>query len=106
MISTMARRRRAETDSLNPVDAPGWLVVRDRVSRVLGYQALAPRADLRAALQAKSAALAADGWQVDDIPVRCSFFFCERESERWCVSIDCYEPGTVPVSHGGYPSKR
>jgi hypothetical protein len=93
----MARRRRGETDSLKPVNEPRWLVVRDVCSRAIDFQALAHRADLRAALNARTAALAADGWQIGDIPRNCSFVFCQRGNERVCVSIECYEPGTAPM---------
>jgi hypothetical protein len=37
--------------------------------------------------------LQASGWVVDDIPCNCAFFFCDRQNERVCVSIECYEPG-------------
>jgi hypothetical protein len=101
----MARRRGA-VDSLNSVDAPRWLVLRDRCSRVIEYRALAPRTDLRAALRAQGAALAADGWQIGDTPRNCAFFFCERGNDRWYISIEHFEPGQVPVSHGSQPAKK
>jgi hypothetical protein len=44
-------------------------------------------------MQAERARRAAAGWAVDDIPRKCSFFFCELENERVCVSIECFEPG-------------
>jgi hypothetical protein len=93
-------RRRGVTDSLNPVNEPRWLVVRDVCSRAMESRILAPRADLRAALKARTDALAADDWTVGDIPRNCSFVFCQRENERVCVSIDCYEPGTAGLGHG------
>jgi hypothetical protein len=96
-------RRRTQTDALAPVNAPRWLVVRDRVSRVVEYHALAPLADLRAAMQAERARRAAAGWVVDDIPRTCSFFFCALENERVCVSIECFEPGAA--SSPGWPSR-
>jgi hypothetical protein len=87
-------RRRGETDALRPVNAPRWLVVRDRVSVALEYHALTPGADLRAAMQAERDRRAAAGWTVDTIPRNCAFFFCDRENERMCVSIECFEPGS------------
>jgi hypothetical protein len=102
----MTRRQRGETDSLNPVNVPRWLVVRDRVSRVLEYVPLAPGVDLHGALDAKGAALAAEGWRVRDIPRNCSFFFCECENDRWYVSVEHFEPGHIPVSHGSHIGKR
>lgn len=69
------------------------------------YRELAPRSDLKSALQAKGAALAAEGWQIGDTPRNCSFFFCERENDRWCVSVDHFEPGHVPVGHGSVIGK-
>jgi hypothetical protein len=98
----MARRRRGETDSLTFADAPRWLVVRDRCSHVIEFQQLPPRADLRAAMNVKRAALVAEGWQVGDIPRNCSFCFCDRGSDRWCVSVEHFEPGKLPVSHGSH----
>jgi hypothetical protein len=32
-----------------------------------------------------------EGWAVDNIPRNCAFFFCDRQNERVCVSIECYE---------------
>jgi hypothetical protein len=37
----------------------------------------------------------ASGWVVDDVPRKGSFFFCELENERVCVSIECFEPGAA-----------
>jgi hypothetical protein len=91
----ISMRRRSQTDALAPVNAPRWLVVRDRLSRVVEFRALPPVADLRAAMQAEGERRAAAGWAVDDIPRTCSFFFCERENERVCVSIECFEPGSA-----------
>jgi hypothetical protein len=93
----MARRRRATTDSLNPVNEPRLLVVRDACSRAIEFQALALGADLCGALNARTGTLAAEGWQIGDIPRNCSFVFCQRGNERVCVSIECYEPGTAPM---------
>jgi hypothetical protein len=101
MLCCMApRRKRGATDSLNPVNEPRWLVVRDACSRAIEFQALAPGAGLRAALKTRTAVLAADGWQIGDIPRNCSFVFCERGNERLCVGIECYEPGTAGLGHG------
>ena len=80
-------RRRGQTDALQPVKEPRWLVVRDRVSRVVEFQALPPLADLRAVMQAEGDRRRRDGWAVEDIPRNCAFFFCDRQNERVCVSI-------------------
>jgi hypothetical protein len=87
------------------VNAPRWLVIRDRVSSVVEYWVLDPGTDLREALNAKGAVLASDGWKIGDTPHNCSFFFCDRDNERWCVSVECFEPGHVPVSHGSHFGK-
>lgn len=100
MILLMARRRRGRNDPLTPVNEPRWLVVRDRGSRPIEYRELWPGADLHAAMEAERVRRAADGWTVDDIPHYCSFCFCERGEERVCISVECYEPGCVPVSQG------
>jgi hypothetical protein len=60
----MVRRRRS-IDALATVDELRWLVVRDRLSRPIEFGVLAPRADLRAAIDAERARRAADGWTVD-----------------------------------------
>ena len=85
----MARRRRGETDSLNTVNAPRWLVIRDRVSRVMEYRALEARADLRAALKAHGSALAAEGWELGDrrYPAQLLILLCGAR-ERSSVRVD------------------
>jgi hypothetical protein len=93
----MSRRRRGETDSLNPVNEPRWFVVRDRFSRPTGYRALEPRTNLRGVMEAERARLAADGWSVDTFPKNCSFCFCDRGNERVCIAVECYEPGKAPM---------
>jgi hypothetical protein len=90
----ISMRRRGQTDALAPVDAARWLVVQDRLSRVVEFRALPPVADLRGAMQAERDRRAAAGWAVDDIPRNCSFFFCALENERVCISIECFEPAT------------
>jgi len=87
------RRRRGETDALRPVNDPRWLVVRDRFSRVIESQALGPQTDLRAVMRAEGDRRRRDGWLVEDVPRNCAFLFCDRQNERVCVSIECYEPG-------------
>jgi hypothetical protein len=99
-------RRRGVTDALQTVKEPRWLVVRDRVSRVVEFQALPPLADLRAAMQAERERLQASGWVVDDIPRNCAFFFCERDNDRVCVSIECYEPVASGVATMFDPAVR
>jgi hypothetical protein len=71
-----------------------WLVVRDRLSRPIEYWELPAGAHLRAAVAAKQAELAAAGWRVDSIPNKCSFFFADRDNDRVCVAIECYEPAS------------
>jgi hypothetical protein len=87
------RQRRGQIDALLPVNEPRWLVIRDRFSRVLESQALSPGSDLRAVMQAERNRRIKAGWLAGDIPRKCAFFFCDRENERVCVSVECYEPG-------------
>jgi hypothetical protein len=54
-------RRRGETDALRPVKEPRWLVVRDRLSRVIESQALGAQTDLRAVIQAEAGSTAPRG---------------------------------------------
>jgi hypothetical protein len=53
--------------------------------------------DLRAAMTAKRTELAAAGWRVDSIPRKCGFFFADRENDRVCVSVECFEPVSLSV---------
>jgi len=76
------------------------LVVRDRASRAVEFLELAAGADLRAAIAAKQRELAGKGWRVGSIPRKCSFFFADRENERVCVSVECFEP--VSGAESGY----
>ena len=86
-------RRRGETDALRPVKEPRWLVVRDRFSRVIESQALGPQTDFRAVMQAEGDRRRREGCALEEVPRNCAFFFCDRDNERVCVSIECYEPG-------------
>jgi hypothetical protein len=86
-------RRRSAPDSLATVNEPRWLVVRDRFSVVKEWRALRPKADLRALMNAEWTRRIKDGWHAEAIPRNCSFFFCNRENERICVTIECFEPG-------------
>jgi hypothetical protein len=91
---TMVQRgRHACVDPLATCGQSRWLVVRDRQSRPLEYKQLGPRADLRAAMLAKRAELVALGWLAAQLKANRGFFFCERENERICVSVESYEPG-------------
>jgi hypothetical protein len=65
------------------------------------YRQLPPGAELRAAMAAERQRLISDGWRADDIK-RYGFCFCEKEDERWCVSIEHFEPGHLPPSHGSF----
>jgi hypothetical protein len=69
------------------------------MSRPVRYTELPPGADLRAATVAERERMMADGWVVDEIR-RYSFVFATRENDRWCITIECYEPGTAPIGHG------
>ncbi len=86
--------RRGRTDALDVSREMRWLVVRDRASRPLEYRALAAGSDLRAAMATEWAKLAAAGWHVDAIPKSCSFFFADRDNDRVCVAIECFEPAS------------
>ncbi len=83
------------------MNEPRWLVVRNRLSRVLEFLELRPKADLHAAMEAERARRAADGWTVGDIPHFCSFCFCDRGNERICITVECFEPDAAPIGHDG-----
>jgi hypothetical protein len=87
--------RRSRPDSLAPVNAPRWLVVRDRLSQAIACRRLEPMTDLRAELLAERARRQADGWTVEELPGTGAFFFTERDGERCCVVIEAYLPGTA-----------
>lgn len=83
---------RPRSDPLESTDEPRWLVVRDRSSRALEHYMLPAGSDLRSAMAAKRKELAAAGWKVESIPKKCAFFFADRENDRVCVSMECFEP--------------
>jgi hypothetical protein len=93
--------RHGRTDALDVSSEPRWLVVRYRMSRVLEYRALAAGSDLRAALAAKQAELAAAKWHVDPIQKKCGFFFADRDNDRMCVAIECFEPASSAADWRG-----
>lgn len=94
----MARgRHKGVSDPLVPVDVHRWLVARDRYSRVVACTELQPFADLRTVLITERKRRLREGWHGCEIPTRCSFFFCDRDGERLCVAIECFEPGTRPM---------
>jgi len=92
----MARRRH---NPLQPTDEPRWAVVRNQLSQPVRYRMLAPRTDLRAALAAEREQMIAEGWEADELRWY-AFCFCQKGNDRWCVAIECYEPGHAPTGHG------
>jgi hypothetical protein len=94
-------RRKGDSDALKSVNEPRWLVVRDRMSHVVSCQALAPQADLRAALNTERDRRVAQGWHAEASARHCAFFFCDRAEARVCVAIECFEPGSRSPS--GWP---
>jgi hypothetical protein len=99
MLARMVRRYRSVPDPLATASEPRWLVIRDRFSRLVAYRELPARTDLKAAMAGERQRLIADGWHAAELTRR-SFCYCERGDERWCISIEHYEPGRAPVSHG------
>jgi hypothetical protein len=91
--------RRGSVDLLATCDEPRWLVIRDRQSRPLEFTQLSPRADQRAAMLIRRAQLIAQGWRAGELKKNRGFYFCERENERICVSVESYEPGQAPRGH-------
>jgi hypothetical protein len=101
MLRCMApERRRGTRDPLNPVNEVRWLVIRNQCRQALEYQELRAAADLRGAMEAERARRAADGWRVECVPANCAFCFADRGSERVCISIECFEPGTAGLGRG------
>jgi hypothetical protein len=96
----MAQRgRHTGVDPLATSSQSRWLVVRDRQSRPLEYRQLEPRTDLRAAMLAKRAGWVALGWRAGELKANRGFLFCERDNERICISVECYEPGNAPYGY-------
>jgi hypothetical protein len=63
---------------------------------------LPPGTDLRAALGAAREAQRADGWAADPEPLKWSFFFCQRGTQRRGVAIEVVNPsGPAPLGHSG-----
>jgi hypothetical protein len=94
-------RRRTSPDPFETSSQPRWLVIRDLMSRPVRYAELASGADLRAAMVAERERMMADGWVVDEVR-RYSFVFATRGNDRWCVTVECFEPGTAPIAHGSF----
>jgi hypothetical protein len=46
-----------------------------------------------------------EGWNSEELS-RYSFVYCQRENERVCVSIECFEPGTAPIGHGSMIGRK
>ena len=90
----MGKRRRGQPDALETSRETRWLVMRDRMSRPLEYQEVKAGSDLRAAMAAQRAELEVGGWRTDSTPKNCAFFFADRENDRVCIAIECYEPGS------------
>ncbi len=88
-------RRRSRPEPLKPRSEATWLVVRDRLSRVVTSTPLEPYADLRAALTAAREARIAEGWECEDIGSGVAFFFCTRGGVREMVSIEVRCPPAV-----------
>jgi hypothetical protein len=87
-----AMRRRNPPEPFKPRCEPTWVVVRDRLSRVVEVAPLEPCADLKAALTAARCARIADGWDCEAIGRSAAFFFCTRAGVRHLVSIEARTP--------------
>ena len=72
-----------------------WVVLRDRLSRVVEVAPLETYADPKAALTAAHAARIADGWDCEAIGRSAAFFFCTRDGVRHLVSIEARTPPAV-----------
>jgi hypothetical protein len=46
-----------------------------------------------------------EGWTAEEL-TRYSFVYCQRENERVCVLIECFEPGTAPIGHGSMIGRK
>lgn len=84
--------RRGRFDPLKPTNTATWLVVRDVLSQEVERTEIAPGADLRKILNDERAARIAAGWDAEEIPTLCSFFFCKRDGIRVFVSIEMQDP--------------
>lgn len=91
--------RRGRHNPLEPANELRWVVVRDACNRPVRYRMLSPRADLRAALASERDRMLAEGWVTDEIRWY-AFVFCQKGNDRWCISVECYEPGTSPPGPG------
>ena len=85
-------RKRSAPDPLLPVDVTTWIVVRDRLSRVVESQELSARTDLRGVLNGERDARIAEGWAAEDIGARCAFFFAVKDGERVLIGIERIAP--------------
>jgi len=74
------------------VNAPTWIVSRNRAGFVLENAEIAPGTDLRAALTAAHDARVAAGWTADEIGPSCAFFFAARDGVRLMIAIERQPP--------------
>lgn len=72
-----------------------------RPFRPVTYRELPPRTDLKATLAAERQRLINEGWNAAPMTGYASLY-CERGAERWCISIECVEPGTPLIGHGTF----
>jgi len=68
-----------------------YVVLRDMQYQVIDVQRLEPATDLRGAMTATIARLAADGWQAEG-GIEYGFVFVRREGERRLLSITSRDP--------------
>lgn len=93
--------RHASTILFCATDQHRWLELQNVYSQSIEAVELAPGADIRAAYEARKAALAAEGWELE-ADVGFGFCFARRGRQRVQILIRATPPGLSDSGHGGY----
>lgn len=90
-------RRRSRYDSLQPLDQPTWLVVRNVHSQAMDSRQVAAGANLRAVLTCARNERIAQGWGCQEIGRSCPVIFIERNGVRLQIGIERHDPEGPPA---------
>jgi hypothetical protein len=88
--------RRTRHDPYARSAQPAYIVIRDMQHQVIEVKRLEPSTDLRGAMTATIARLAADGWQAEG-SAQYGSVFVHRAGERRLLSITALDPYDTAV---------
>jgi hypothetical protein len=92
--------RRNRPRSLQPLDQPTWLVVRDQYSNALEWRAIASGVDLRTVVGDARTERMKAGWSCTEVGPADNGFFADRANVRESVYVERFDPaGPGPPGH-------